>query len=79
MGSEVEQTKTQDLRNPTLHGLRRMVTLIRLLALFDAEVRLVRPWLGWRKELDHTKAERELGITITPAEQSILSTARFLA
>ena len=56
-----------------------MVTLIRLLALFDAEVRLVRPWLGWRKELDHTKAERELGITITPAEQSILSTARFLA
>lgn len=26
MGSEVEQTKTRDLRNPTLHGLRRMVT-----------------------------------------------------
>ena len=52
--------------------------LLRLLALFDAEVRLVLPWLGWRKELDHGKAERELGITITPAAESILSTARFL-
>ena len=52
--------------------------LLRLLAVFDPEVRLVLPWLGWRKELDHGKAVRDLGLTITPAEESILSTARFL-
>lgn len=52
--------------------------LLRLLALFDAEIRLILPWLGWTPTLDNTKARRELGLTITPADASILATARFL-
>jgi dihydroflavonol-4-reductase len=52
--------------------------LLRLLALFDAEIRLVIPWLGWNITLDSTKARRDLGIRITPAKDSILATAAFL-
>ncbi len=53
--------------------------ILRLLALFDAEVRLVVPWLGWQVTLDNAKVRRELGVAITPAATSILATGRFLA
>ena len=53
--------------------------LLRALALFDPEIRLVLPWLGWTVSMDNTSVRRDLGVAITPAEQSILATARFLA
>ena len=52
--------------------------VLRLLALFDAEVRLILPWLGWKMVLDNTRIRTELGLAITPAEQSIMGTARFV-
>jgi dihydroflavonol-4-reductase len=53
--------------------------LLRLLALFDVEIRTILPWLGWYVSLDNTKVRRDLGLAITPAEESVLATARFLA
>ncbi len=53
--------------------------LLRLLALFDPEIRLILPWLDWQATLDNSKARGELGLAITPAKTSILATARHLA
>jgi dihydroflavonol-4-reductase len=53
--------------------------LLRLLALFDPEIRLILPWLDWHATLDNSKARGELGLKITPAQDSVLATARFLA
>jgi dihydroflavonol-4-reductase len=53
--------------------------LLRLLALFDAEIRLILPWLDWSATLDNGKARRELGLAITPADSSVLAAGRFLA
>jgi dihydroflavonol-4-reductase len=52
--------------------------ILRLLALFDPEIRTIVPWIGWSPELDNAKVKDELGIAITPARESILATARFL-
>jgi dihydroflavonol-4-reductase len=68
----------------TAYPRRRIATriaprwLLGILALFDAEVRMVLPWLDWHKSLDHRKLRTELGITPTRAEDSVLATARFL-
>ena len=53
--------------------------VLRLLALFDAEIKLILPWLDWSATLDNRKARDELGLAITPAETSVLATGRFLA
>jgi len=53
--------------------------LLRVLAIFDPEIRLILPWLGWRAALDNSKVRKELGLTITRAEESILTAARFVA
>lgn len=53
--------------------------VLRVLALFDGEVRAILPWLGWKARLDNAKVQAELGLTITPAKESVLATARFLA
>jgi dihydroflavonol-4-reductase len=53
--------------------------LLRLLALFDAEIRLILPWLGWTATLDNAKARTELDLSITPAESSVLAAGRFVA
>ncbi|TAG21850.1 MAG: NAD-dependent epimerase/dehydratase family protein [Rhodobacterales bacterium] len=52
--------------------------VLRLLSLFDAEIRAILPWVGWTARLDNSKIRHELGIAITPAKDSILATARFL-
>jgi dihydroflavonol-4-reductase len=52
--------------------------VLRLLALFDGEIKSILPWLGWTARLDNSKIRKELGIAITPAKDSILATARFL-
>ncbi len=52
--------------------------VLRVLALFDGEIRAILPWVGWTAQLDNSKIRRELGIAITPAKDSILATARFL-
>jgi dihydroflavonol-4-reductase len=52
--------------------------LLRILALFDAEVRAILPAIGWTAKLDNRKLRSELGVPITPARESILATARFL-
>ena len=52
--------------------------LLRLLALVDPEIRLILPWLDWHPALDNGKLRRDLGITVTPAQDSLLATARFL-
>jgi len=53
--------------------------VLRLLALFDAEIRAIVPWLGWKASLDNAKVRTELGVPITPAKDSVLATARFLS
>lgn len=53
--------------------------LLRLLALFDPEIRLILPWLDWRATLENQKVRGELGLRITPSEDSIRATGRFLA
>jgi dihydroflavonol-4-reductase len=52
--------------------------LLRILALFDAEVRAILPAIGWTAKLDNRKLRDELGVPVTPAADSILATARFL-
>lgn len=52
--------------------------LLRILALFDAQVRAILPAIGWTARLDNQKLGKELGIKVTPAKASILATARFL-
>jgi dihydroflavonol-4-reductase len=52
--------------------------LLRILALFDAEVRSILPAIGWTAALDNRKLREDLGVKITPAKDSILATARFL-
>jgi dihydroflavonol-4-reductase len=53
--------------------------LLRLLALFDSEVRLVLPWLGWSVRLDNAAARRDFAMTFVPAKDAVLHTAAFLA
>ena len=52
--------------------------LLRLLSLFDAEIRLILPWLDWHANLDNRAVRQDLGVTITPAEESIRAAAAFL-
>jgi dihydroflavonol-4-reductase len=52
--------------------------LLRFLALFDGEIRMILPWLGMKLALDNSKARRELGLKITPARESVLATAAAL-
>lgn len=52
--------------------------LLRFLALFDAEIRLILPWLDWHATLDNRAVRQDLGVAITPAERSILAAADFL-
>lgn len=69
----------------TAYPARRMPTriaprpLLRLLALFDPEIRLILPWLDWHPTLDNSRTRRDLGLPMTPAETSVLATGRFLA
>jgi dihydroflavonol-4-reductase len=53
--------------------------VLRLLALFDAEIRLILPWLDWSATLDNSKAKKELGLAITPADASVVAAGRFIA
>ena len=63
---------------------RRIVTrrapniLIRVLALFDAEVRTIVPALGRKIKVTSERARRELGITFRPAEEAVVSAGTFL-
>lgn len=52
--------------------------ILRLLALFDGEIRAILPWLGWKLKLDNSRIRSDLGVAITPARDSVLATARFL-
>lgn len=52
--------------------------LLRILALFDAELRSILPAIGRTAGLDNRKLREELGVKVTPAQESILATARFL-
>jgi dihydroflavonol-4-reductase len=53
--------------------------LLRLLGLFDSEVRKILPWLGWTLSLDNRAARRDFAMDFTPAPEAILRTATFLA
>lgn len=53
--------------------------VVRFLALFDPEIRLVVPWIGWHATLDSSKVQSLLGRPLTPARESVLATAAFLA
>jgi dihydroflavonol-4-reductase len=52
--------------------------LLRLLALFDKEIRLVVPWVGWTVALDNSAAQRDFGMNFVPARDAVLRTAAFL-
>ena len=53
--------------------------LLRLVSLFDSEVRAVLPRLNIEMRISAAKASRDLGIHFTPAKDSILSSAAFIA
>lgn len=52
--------------------------VIRILALFDKEIKSIVPLLGKRRPADSTKAKTLLGIKFMPAKQSIIETCDFL-
>ena len=52
--------------------------IIRLLSLFDADIKAVLPLLGDRTPVDASKAEKLLGITFISTEETVLETAKFL-
>jgi dihydroflavonol-4-reductase len=52
--------------------------LIRCLALFDGEIRAVLPSLGKHIGVNSSKAQKVLGITFIPAEDSLVETANYL-
>lgn len=53
--------------------------LISVLALFDAQVALIKPMLGKKMRLSHDAATRDLGVEFVPATEAVLRTGRFLA
>ncbi len=63
---------------------RRIVTrqapnlVIRLLALFDAEVRTIVPNLDQRTDVTAERSRRELGMSFRPAAEAVVSAGRFL-
>jgi dihydroflavonol-4-reductase len=63
---------------------RRIVTrqapnfVIRLLALFDSEIRTIVPNLDQRTEVTAERARRELGMSFRPAAEAVVSAGRFL-
>jgi len=65
-------------------GNRRIVTrqapnfVIRLLALFDSEIRTIVPNLDQRTEVTAERARRELGMSFRPAAEAVVSAGRFL-
>jgi dihydroflavonol-4-reductase len=54
------------------------VWLLRLLALFDAEVRAILPQIGRETAISNARAREEMGIDFTPARDAILAAARFI-
>jgi len=78
--SFIEMAKTIKAAYPT----RKVNTgqapnfLIKLLSLFDGEIKRVVPLLGKKILVDASKAEKVLKINFIPAEQSILETADYL-
>jgi dihydroflavonol-4-reductase len=63
---------------------RKIVTMkapnliIRILALFDADIKSILPSLGDRTASSSRKAQEKLGINFIPVEESIRETADFL-
>jgi dihydroflavonol-4-reductase len=63
---------------------RRIVTrqapnfVIRLLALFDSEIRTIVPMLDQRTEVTAERARHELGMSFRPAADAVVSAGRFL-
>ncbi|WP_372603196.1 NAD-dependent epimerase/dehydratase family protein [Actibacterium sp.] len=53
--------------------------LIRLLGLFDRQIKQTTKWLGWHPTLTNGAAQADLGISFTPAHEAVLRSARFLA
>jgi dihydroflavonol-4-reductase len=52
--------------------------VIRLLALFDSEIRTIVPNLDQRTEVTADRARRDLGMSFRPAEEAVVSAGRFL-
>ena len=52
--------------------------LLRLLALFDKEIRSILPELGHITLVDNSRARTELGIDFIPAKDALLATAKAL-
>jgi len=52
---------------------------LRALALFDPEIRLVLPWIGWQGGLDNSAARRDFDMTFIPAQDALLAAAAFVA
>jgi dihydroflavonol-4-reductase len=63
---------------------RRIVTrkapnfVIRMLALFDVEIRTIVPNLDQRTDVTAERARRDLGVTFRPAADAVVSAGRFL-
>ncbi len=52
--------------------------LLRVMALFDREIRLIVPSIGWKATLDNSAARRDFDKDFAPAPEAVLRTAAFL-
>lgn len=52
--------------------------MVKALALFDRDLRLITNWLGWDPSLSHGKAAKDMGIEFVPADEALHRTARYL-
>lgn len=52
--------------------------ILRVLALFDSELRAILPQLGIIERVDNIRAITEMGMTFIPADQAVIASARYL-
>jgi dihydroflavonol-4-reductase len=75
---QIAQALKSALPNRKIATAKAPSALIRFLALFDGEIRAVLPSLGKHIGVNSSKAEKILGITFIPAEDSLVETANYL-
>jgi dihydroflavonol-4-reductase len=75
---QIAQALKSALPNRKITTAKAPSALIRFLALFDGEIRAVLPSLGKHIGVNSSKAEKILGITFIPAEDSLVETANYL-
>lgn len=74
--AKVVDATLEDRRIPTRIAPR---ALVRVMALFDGEIRSILPMIGRRYDIDNTRMRAMMGRDARSAEEAVAETARFLA